>query len=247
MKVAHLKKVLASTVIAAGLLSGVAHADTPNFTGFYLGANGGYGMGSGKLNTGAFGNNDVRFNLDADHGVKGFRGGLHAGYGYQFENKFYLGLEVSGDYSNTEGKITEDNTTGGLSSYLAKARRKDAFGAALHLGGLLGHVLTYVKLGIETARWNFNFDGDSSGDQVVDILDGVAKSDSKKERLLGFVAGLGCATMITENIKFGGEWVYTHYRKSSNLTLKSSNNPRGVTATFRPRTSDFRLRLSYKW
>ncbi|HEY9214722.1 MAG TPA: outer membrane protein [Ancylobacter sp.] len=92
-----LAAVLATPAAAADLSypAPAAYAVAPVFTwtGFYLGANAGYGWG------------------EADHSsdIDGFLGGIQAGYNYQLSGPFVIGVEADLQYSNIEsGAFTLD-------------------------------------------------------------------------------------------------------------------------------------------
>lgn len=61
---------------------------TPDWTGFYAGAQGGYGFGDAEI-----------FGDEVDH--DGFVGGVHAGYNHDF-GRFVLGGEADLNYANLE-------------------------------------------------------------------------------------------------------------------------------------------------
>ncbi len=65
-----------------------------NWTGFYVGVNGGGGFGHGDINN-AFGSNGVS--------VTGGMVGGTLGYNYQFPGNFVIGLEGDGDWSGLKG------------------------------------------------------------------------------------------------------------------------------------------------
>jgi outer membrane immunogenic protein len=92
-----------------------AAAPVYNWTGFYIGANGGYGWKDptvsfspndsriGSVWTGLFGSTPpgpASFNTD------GGLGGLQAGYNWQFNQKWLLGLEADFDWSAIKGNGT---------------------------------------------------------------------------------------------------------------------------------------------
>jgi opacity protein-like surface antigen len=189
-KLTHL---LVASAIAVSAASAVA--DVRNMTGPYAGVNFGYGMGSGKGTMNSANIADAK-SKSADMGLSGFRGGFHFGYGQMFQNKFYLALEGSADLSNTGGKIDDKI---GTNEYHMEAKRRDAYGLAVRLGGMLGSMLTYAKVGVETAKWNLN------ASQKNVLANGSETSQSKNQRLTGFVFGLGMETMLTDHIVFGGE------------------------------------------
>ncbi len=243
-----LTNLLVASAIALSAAS--AFADVRNMTGPYMGANFGYGMGSGnsKMNSSSTTTTQI-VRSSQDLGLNGFRGGLHLGYGKLLQNKFYFGLEASADLSNTSGKFdSTQNDVGGagnLPNFHMEAKRREAFGLALRMGGMFGSMLTYAKAGGETAKWKFN----ASQSNFLNGGAAVTTSNSKSERLTGLVLGLGMETMLTDHVIFGGEWSHTRYRNSS--TLEVTRTVAGVADKIqfntRPRTNDFRLRLGYKW
>jgi outer membrane immunogenic protein len=78
----------------------VTYEPTPAFTwtGFYLGALGGYDWGQADTDNG---------NFDAD----GWRGGLFSGYNFQLDNNVVLGVEGDVTYGNAEGNGGGPNTS----------------------------------------------------------------------------------------------------------------------------------------
>lgn len=71
---------------------------TPDWTGFYVGAQASYG--------------DYDLGGDADGSVKGASYGLHAGYNYDFQNNWVVGADLSYDWSNADGEgVDLDNLT----------------------------------------------------------------------------------------------------------------------------------------
>ncbi|HSI40589.1 MAG TPA: outer membrane protein [Xanthobacteraceae bacterium] len=154
-----MKKILGSGVVAASLLSAAPAfaADiaqpapypvqapivaTPVFdwTGFYLGANGGYGWGSGSAYADQLG-------IKQD----GWFGGGQLGVNYQFGNNVVLGAEADIAASDFQDSVD------GVSSKL------DYFGTVRgRLGYAFGNVLPYVTGGFAWGHNEVSFDGLSS-------------------------------------------------------------------------------------
>ena len=247
-KMSHL---LAATALILSSAATVAHAhDARNMTGFYAGGNFGYGMGTAKGNWNSTGTNiqpGESVNTNNDLGLKGVRGGFMLGYGKVFQNKLYAGLELGADYSNTEGKL--DQTYLQTQNFNLKTKRRDAYSASVRLGAMLNSMLTYIKLGVETAKWKT----EASTTSYINfanggISDGKVNAASKNQRLTGFIFGLGMETMVSDHLVLGGEWSYTQYRGSSTIQVTQAGiKNAGVNFNVKPRTNDFRLRLAYKW
>src|SRR5690606_21437245 len=64
------------------------------YTGWYAGAQLGVGM---TRNVNKWIAVQDRISGSNPHSMRGIMGGLHAGWGYQFHNNFYLGLEAFGN------------------------------------------------------------------------------------------------------------------------------------------------------
>lgn len=213
-----LKTMIATSAVALAVATS-AMADS-NFTGFYLGANAGYGAGKAiQSNKEAAPNN-----FSADYGMTGAIGGLHTGYQHQL-GMFILGAEASANLSNTEGTSKYGNVKTSI-------KRKHAFGLAARAGVAINSWMTYAKLGWETAKFNNKVSG-----HVAPRLD---ENFSKDKRLNGFVTGLGFETLVAKNMMIGAEWTYTFYK---NTAFEAGNNPDKV----KPRIGDFKVRLGYKF
>lgn len=241
-------KKIALALLTSALVSAPAMAASKEFHGFHVGVNGGYGIGSGKTDQNflipiAPGN---QFN-SVDLGLKGFRGGLQFGYDFMLTNAFLIGLEASGDFSNLQGSQTRQRAGGGnlLVTDEYRLKRSDSFGIAARLGGIIhNHFLAYVKVGVETAKWTVDL---KTNDRI--NFD-IKSSDSKKKRLTGFVTGVGFETKLDKHWYLGGEWTYTMYKDAPQLSL--AGNPGGVlnisqNYKTKPRVSDFRLRIGYRF
>jgi opacity protein-like surface antigen len=234
----HLRYLALST---AFLFSIDANAAVPSqFGGFYLGANVGYGFGSGQLkNTG---NATAGGTVDtADVGLKGFSGGLHLGYNYMITSMFLAGLELNADLSGLKGDVDRQVGPAPIISFTFNGKRKHSVGAALRLGAALHqNILAYLKVGVDFAKWNSTF-------RTTDLTNfGSKPSDSKNEFLAGLVVGLGLETFVSKHVVLGLEWAYKNYKRSSTLVLSGAGGAR-IDTTFKPQANDFRVRLSYKF
>lgn len=188
---------LAVLLAASAFATSAMAADSANMTGFYVGANGGYGVGKTKISD----SNDVSLSKALD----GFLGGLHAGYQKDF-GCLVAGLEAHGYLSNTKG--TARDTDGDTNA----TKRKHGYGVSGRLGAKLNSWLTYVKVGYDRAKFT------NSG-----IEDAVRFSRSKN--LNGLVLGLGAETMVTSNVALGAEITQTLYKavKVKGTDIKLTN------------------------
>jgi len=224
-KMKTLKLALAGTALAGALATSAIAADC-SFSGFYLGAQ----LGAGTTNTEA--KNTVtatgvsnKSNLAATGAI----GGLHVGYGKQFPNRFYLGLEAYGNLSSNNQSSTDSRLN------QIKTQRNNAFGLALRPGFVWGNALLYAKLGVESANFKYST-----------TLANGAGSGSNSGRRTGFVPGLGVAFNAAEHVMLGVEATHTFY----NSRTANTSSPAGVTLTstkFQSQATDFFARASYKW
>lgn len=242
------KYLMSAAVVAAALVNTEAQAkDVRDFGGFYIGGNLGYGFGNTTALTGGVGDDAVFQSQKNNLSVKGIKGGLHVGYGWMVQRLFYVGVEAYGKLSNMEGnQQAYPGQAGALAVAAAnstwKAKHTNSFGAALRLGGVINSMLTYVKVGIESAAWKFeqaHSRGVFGATPETNLV-----TDSKSRRLTGIPFGIGMEAKLTERLTFGGELTYTHYTGSANVT--TNYNSQQVNARFSPNTMDFSLRLSCK-
>ena len=230
-------KKLALLAASAAVLTSAANAamEGKHFTGFYVGGHLGYGSGKSEWST-----RDTRANVNysrkADLGTRGILGGLHVGFGKEFGNKLYLGLEAFGNLSKTEGKA---NTTNANDVLRTKATRKHEFGAALRPGFVCGNALLYVKAGISSAKWQYK------SDWTTDLAAAAENGSSSKHRI-GFVPGLGVSFMATDHVMVGLEATHTMYKKQS-ISTRRPNGTVIEKGKVKSHVTDFTGRVSYKW
>ncbi len=210
------KTMIATSAVALAVVTS-AMADS-NFSGAYVGGNIGYGAGKVKKDDRVAAPN----NRSTDLGMSGVIGGLHTGYQHQF-GMFILGAEAAANLSNTEA--TDKN-----GAVKESIKRKNAFGLAARAGLAVNSWMTYVKLGWETAKFNYKVSGNAL----------AANNVSKNKRLNAFVTGLGFETLVAKNMMIGAEWTYSFYQNKSFVAGADADK-------FKPRIGDFKVRLGYKF
>src|SRR6202035_3074212 len=112
-----------------------AMAPAYNWSGFYLGVNGGGGWGQSYLGT----------NTDRIRTSRGLVGGT-AGYNYQFQNNFVLGLEGDMDWAHLNGTNSSVNCPAGCSTsdtWLSTVRGR----AGYAFGGVMPYVTGGLAVG----------------------------------------------------------------------------------------------------
>lgn len=202
---------------ASVLTANISYASS-DMSGFYLGGNLGYGSGSTHLLAKDDENpSDIsKFKF----GSKGIVGGFHAGF-RTMVNKFVVGLEGSASLNKSNRSNMTLNE--GTEVTRLSIKRKDSFGVSSHFGPIINNWLVYGKVGYEGAKFS---------------LRAQENSDIKHNthRLNGFVPGIGCETLLSDNVMLGAEWSYSMYK-----------NKKFEDSKIKARIGDFKLRLSYKF
>ncbi|NTF17586.1 porin family protein [Agrobacterium rubi] len=158
---------LASVALALSL--GVANAGEAKFDGAYTGVQGSYSK------------------LDSDVDIDGFGAGAFGGYGKTFGN-WYVGGELSADYSKVDGK------SNGL-----ELEKKYSYGAAARVGYLVTpNVLGYGIAGIERGKFE-------------------AKAGDLKasDELNGLRLGIGAETFVHEKVSIRTEVNYVNWEEGA--------------------------------
>ena len=237
-----------------------AQDDKGTFSGFYMGAQ--YGTVQSKAdlraNTEYYADERIRpgdistkLRYNRNVSTNNIIGGLHAGYGKQFSNSFYLGIEAYGNLSNhlaqTSFKDFENYDVNeryrGEINYKRnlKLERKNTLGITLRPGMVFGNTLLYAKLGIESANLSLK---DSIKDRDNVHRDGLKiPSGTRHKRVYGFVPGIGASFKVTDHVLFGLEATHALYKNTTfNLSKKNSK------ALLKSQTyNEFFARISYKW
>jgi outer membrane immunogenic protein len=256
MKVRHL--LIGTSLLAAMTLSAQAHQG--NFSGFYAGAQ--YGTMHSKAdlraNTEYYTDERIRpgdittkLRYNRNVSTTNVIGGLHAGYGKQFSNSFYLGIEAYGNLSNhlaqTSFKDFEHTNINELYrdripyERNLKLERKNTLGITLRPGIVFGNTLLYAKLGIESAHLSLQ---DDIKDRDTLYRDDIKiPSSTTHKRVYGFVPGIGASFKVTDHVLLGLEVTHALYKNTTfNLSKKNSK------ASLKSQTyNEFFARISYKW
>lgn len=257
------KLLLTSSALGVLLLAGHAQAaDLPsraapvspiptivafNWTGFYVGINGGYHL-AGSNSIGVTPDAGILGPLNVVNGIlpaslspdrDGFTVGGTIGYNYQIGPSFVVGLEA--DLNYVDGKDTATFTAGALqpNSYALS----HGFEWYSTIRGRLGflpadRLLVYATGGVIIA------DVSRSATHSNGAL-GVFTTTSKSDVEAGFTIGAGAEYAITNNLTFKGEYLYYRFADKT-LTL---SYPGGGTAanTFETDGHIVRAGLNYKF
>jgi outer membrane immunogenic protein len=210
-----MKRILTSLLMAAALSAPALAADiapaykapayTPaaNWTGLYLGINGGGGILNGEIS-----DPDDFFEAESTKFQAGFGTfGGQLGFNWQLNN-FVLGLE--GDLNWASAKKSEGvNLDDGTFNQGTSTLKMDAFGSVRGRAGLaVDHTLIYVTGGPAWGHFNSS-----------DIHDGGFVVANDHEWRVGLAAGAGVEYMLTSNWIIRGEYMFLDFLDSSKPIL----------------------------
>jgi outer membrane immunogenic protein len=234
-----------SAALAADLL--VAPPPTPplfTWTGFYLGANLGFGGDRFVYPvTAAAVTGGAAFAGSFSITSGGVLGGGQVGYNWEFPNNFLLGFETDFDGAAIRGKLT--NTGGTIG----------AFGGAAEVGGRINYIGTVrARAGYAWDRFLVYGTGGFAYSQVnfpVSAAVGagggsVAISTSQNNSRTGWTAGGGVEYAITNNLTLKTEYLYVNLGTN---TIFNSNilGVVGVNMNQKTTANIVRAGLNYKF
>lgn len=196
-----------------------------SYTGWYAGGQIGIGM---TRNVNKF--TDIATGVSGSNpqSMRGIIGGLHAGWGYQFHNNFYLGLEVLGNL------VDNETTSRSGPGRALKEQRYNSFGLAPRLGYVWNCTMLYLRFGVESTQWKH---------QEISSLTNT--TSTTKKRLVGFVPGVGMSHLISDHFIAGIEGTVGFYKRSRINNFQGDVNV-FENNTYTNRSFDITLRLSYK-
>jgi outer membrane immunogenic protein len=219
----------ASLPLIAGVSAPASAGPAPvpfiyNWSGFYVGLNGGAGGGpvsplyniTGLAQPGYPG--DQRLD-EQHHRMGGFSAGLQAGYNRQFGN-VVLGIESDFQWSNI-GAQNSDNThfnydigggypIGGY-NFAGMWISQNWFGTTrLRAGYAFDHLLVYVTGGV--AYSNFSIGNSAYGSEFFpNPANYVNIASAVSSTRLGFAAGAGLEVALSSRVSLKSEYLYTSY------------------------------------
>jgi outer membrane immunogenic protein len=190
-------KSLPAGIIDAFLTPGPAY----NWTGFYVGANGGYGgdVTSAQVNLAS---PILWSSTQTNNHSGGFVVGGQVGYNYQFANNIVLGLESDMQWSDVKAwDETATLSPAGL-TYTNVKNGLNWFGTTrARLGYSMGRALTYLTGGVAYGELNVQGDQNSSG-----LFTGSVSTTK-----VGWAAGVGAEYALTDNLSLKSEYLYTEF------------------------------------
>lgn len=234
-----IRKFIGATLFAVLGATGALAADMPakarpmavisSWTGWYLGAGGGYGMSDTDHTSSLFG---TALPQPAIAG-KGWFGTVQVGGDYQFAERWVVGAFGDFDFSDIKGTASEvvSFTTFPLS-------QKNAYAAGARIGYLVTpQILSYVDGGYTHA----NFNGGSLSFATAPFsATGIIVPNQGYD---GFFLGTGTEIMISGGWSVKSEYRYARYGASTVMVQPSSV----FTETLKPNVQTVRTSLVYKF
>ena len=189
---------LAVSALAAGFATSALAADLPprsnapyyapppifTWTGFYLGANVGYGFGQGTSDgTRAFGDQS------------GALAGVTAGYNFQ-SGPLVAGIEADLDFSDVAGSQSPKFATFTSGNVTGMGTLRGRFGYAVD------RALFYITGGYAGANMRGGLSDNSTNPNLI---------FNQSNYLNGYVLGLGMEFAVTNNISLKAEYLYSNF------------------------------------
>lgn len=207
------------------------------WTGFYVGLNGGYGWGGNAINqSGSTVNSPTSVQNAMSNGAipsriannpGGALIGMQFGYNYQFYKRAVLGLELSYDWASVTATETVNTAKPGFPAFQMFAEQK--LGSLFAIKGRLGilptqyPLLTYVTGGWVKSRVSTTATLNNPG---CTYFCGHASSGNYNG---GWVAGAGLEYNFTYNWTIRGEYLYYHLGNQY-TRIQNPNFPLGYLA-----------------
>ena len=192
-----MKRILFSFVLLISILvSMTASAAGPyKWTGFYLGLQGSYDVGTSDWDLTDPGTGHV-----TDHIFKGGMGGLHFGYNYQFPINLVIGVDSDINYGKISGFSLDDQ----VPTTLCNSQINWLGATRFRMGYAVGRLLPYVGIGLAYTRAEL---------YAVNILNG-AELDNESY-YFGWTPSIGLEFAITKNLLARAEYAYYDFGTKS--------------------------------
>jgi outer membrane immunogenic protein len=236
----------------------------PSWTGFYIGANAGYGwsasssasfsgasVGSSNI-TDFFADNEFPASLSPM--PKGFVGGGEIGYNWQVAPTWLLGLEADFQGSDINGTDTQSPipTVSGLAPFTTSLEERIRwFGTVRGRAGFLptDNVLIYGTGGLAYGQTEISFNTVPSASAALCTLNFTCASGSASTTSVGWTAGAGLEWMIAPHWTVKAEYLYVDLGTLSVTgdTVPSAIPPGSFTASGRFREDIVRGGVNFKF
>lgn len=270
---------LNTAVLANGYFDDFSEPTTPiadsftipaedNFSGAYVGVGGGIVAATTEVK------NSTSMNVENQHlhsygsdnfkslGKFGFNANIFGGFGRVFQEKYYLGGEIFGDYNSPKTEdsydyyvIDDEYETQHLTNIDVKVENHYSFGGDIRVGyTILPKAMIYLLIGLNYAYWDVNTQlvggKIESGKKIIPTV-----TSNFNKWLLGIMPGLGAEMKLSDCISLRLEYTHNFYC-SFNRDIKESGTIRDkygdnhqwsslVSTKIDPSSNLFTLKLSY--
>ena len=195
-------KILVACIAAVAIWSAPANAADPGSTGFYVGANGGYGWNGTSLSSAPGDQNTAYVVLgqpnvassSASFDSKGWLGGAQAGYNWHLDRRWVAGIEADFDWSDIGGDGSAPTVIflGNNPATLTASQKLEWFGT---LRARIGYLATPDLLLFATGGLAY---GKVSGSASIALPPGVANSQGN------FGTAYACGGVYGDSTCFAG-------------------------------------------
>lgn len=250
-----MKKSTSGFIIASIYLMGAAHAGTmgpaENWTGFYIGANGGAGWGDPSVSMTYLQNGQVETGLTwyptkVSQNFSGAIFGGQVGYDYQFMQRMVLGLKFDTDFSQwTAYKASPSGDSSGAVAVLHTTQKLNWFG---HLLPRLGYLIQDNLLFYGTGGLLFgNIEG--SANQVFNTSLTNYRG-AFKINTTGWSAGAGFEWKMIQGWSLAVEYLYNDFGNKSVVANEQTGAVSSFYQNLYPFNTNFQtvaLAVNYHW
>lgn len=191
-----MKHVTLKALLSTVLISNAAYAAEPfDWTGFYLGANVGYGWAESDPTVRDF-NDHFSYYDKTSSEMNGVAGGVQLGYNYQI-NRIIMGVEADFSGANITNEDTELNTT---ENATRENNEIDSFGTVRARFGFLPseRLLLYITAGFAFANLDYELQTDTRFHAPYNY----------QETKTGWAGGAGVEYGISESVTLRAEFLH---------------------------------------
>lgn len=241
-----MKSILLATAAATAFSASAFAADLPKravapvapspiftWTGFYVGANAGYGFGEAKSSDIALNGTPFPSRNGSFH-TNGALGGVQLGYNHQFGN-VVLGVETDIAVASIRGSYVTDPTQAPASQSHVSSKMKSLGTIRARAGYAVNNVLLYVTGG---------FAYGSSSTTITNFINRSSPLQSASYTQTGYTVGAGAEYAFTNNWTVKAEYLFVKLNKKSLTFIES---PVTATTNASSTANIVRVGLNYKF
>ncbi len=215
----------------------------PSWTGFYVFGGGGGGIWAADTTTQNTFTGFCQLCVNQRQGGSGWFGTVGAGYDWQVNQSWVVGVFGDGQFGSIKGTIQDQNPF-----WAGSEKMKDAYAAGVRVGYLIApNVLSYVNGGYSGSDW--------SGTSFVDTRTGAAAgAHSNSFSRNGWFVGGGVENNLNIfGISAPGWFMKTEYRtafydrKAINELVNGTNTLVGTDINFKPWVTTISTSLVYRF